>query len=49
MDALVALRSAVRAELEKFSAGDLVLSGVLEEDGLRMKIISKTKTIIKIL
>ena len=28
MDALVALRSAVRAELEKFSAGDLVLIGV---------------------
>ena len=28
MDALVALRSAVRAELEKFSAGDLILIGV---------------------
>ena len=28
MDALVALRGAVRAELEKFSAGDLVLIGV---------------------
>lgn len=28
MDALVSLRSAVRAELEKFSAGDLILLGV---------------------